>query len=989
MWIKKRLKEAKGAGLIRVAKVSGAAPSLATATVAPSRSRPSDAPRSPEPVPTSFEATPSASPAPAPVSPARAVSAASPSRSRKPREHALPPTPEPAVARRFASAKRNPRRDVAPNTHVSFTPPASPEFSPSVFVPASATKARRAPRESRASTRSAAVRASVGDVEPATAWFARRREAPSAPLGFWDDGARGATSSVPPGAPPAVADAARAKDATMARTVGETGSRARRMAEAAALAQRDLAARETNGYGAAEVAAGRLDARVSARGGGNLSAAARGHARLLQLQAERKAGLGSCGVEGAARELSGSREKALAAKKRRFADANAQLRAALERARLGVPPQLRAAARDGTRAFRETTRSSASGMIAPGARLDARESEPATLREAAMRFIDIAGASPTETKPSSKRDRAALPQSGNKHAKPRGRCGPPDDFLERMRLREEQKRARREARASEWRLMAAETTGKPGWDDSPDVVVRVGASPEETRRREREREAERALLVARREALLEQMRAQSTPPGRPRSPTTGVEAVARGAGFAKARRSRPGAKAIPSPRTTGARFPGSGGGSQRKNLSPAAERQREADARRAAGLEPKYTRVAFGKPFSAKQKKSPKAERAGAGRSPSASAREVSPKSERATDEALRRTATRMLDSPEGRASLRASGFDLDGSLRRSAAAQTGASLVASASPLASPALFATRSPARRMVESAGGDPRREIDAMRVILDEVVAHLRTLHEAAEGVAGPETRVGEKRRDAADSAVDAFAPGASVASSGPYALDAADRNRALDMLRAVEARELAMRQKWGLRGADGDEGALAASPTRETLPSRAEVVARARASIREIEADTAHVSRRISADARSLRGAGAAALESAVDADAVARVWEARSRYLAWRAAADDAISAPDGEDDAFDPSEVNEEVAERLLDGLLTGVAVELAGACDDATAAVLRQEFTSSAEREPEGDGSVGVGGVDSGSNPTDDDFVGPAIERACFSGRGLKSDE
>ena len=46
---------------------------------------------------------------------------------------------------------------------------------------------------------------------------------------------------------------------------------------------------------------------------------------------------------------------------------------------------------------------------------------------------------------------------------------------------------------------------------------------------------------------------------------------------------------------------------------------------------------------------------------------------------------------------------------------------------------------------------------------------------------------------------------------------------------------------------------------------------------------------------------------------------------------------------------MNEEVAERLLDGLLTDVAIELTGACDDATAAVLRQEFTSSAEREAE----------------------------------------
>ena len=121
------------------------------------------------------------------------------------------------------------------------------------------------------------------------------------------------------------------------------------------------------------------------------------------------------------------------------------------------------------------------------------------------------------------------------------------------------------------------------------------------------------------------------------------------------------------------------------------------------------------------------------------------------------------------------------------------------------------------------------------------------------------------------------------------------------------------------------------------------------------------------------------------------MWEARSRYVAWRAAVDDAV---EGEGDAFDPSEVNEEVAERLLDGLLTDVAAELSGACDDATAAVLRQEFTSSAERASERSVSdehvlSGLGGYDAGSNLIDDDVVGAAVERAYIRGGGWKPDE
>ena len=146
--------------------------------------------------------------------------------------------------------------------------------------------------------------------------------------------------------------------------------------------------------------------------------------------------------------------------------------------------------------------------------------------------------------------------------------------------------------------------------------------------------------------------------------------------------------------------------------------------------------------------------------------------------------------------------------------------------------------------------------------------------------------------------------------------------------------MAMRRKWGLRGADrvpfSPSGSAPTSYARgsgDSVPSaHADVVARARASIAEIEADTAHVSRRVSFDVSSLRDAKTSVVESAVDADAVARVWEARSRYVAWRAAVDDAVPSTEG--DAFDPSEVNEEVAERLLDGLLADVAAELSGAC-------------------------------------------------------------
>ena len=54
----------------------------------------------------------------------------------------------------------------------------------------------------------------------------------------------------------------------------------------------------------------------------------------------------------ASRRAASRREAAVRESKALAANADAQLRAALERARLGVPPRLRTAARGGARAFR-------------------------------------------------------------------------------------------------------------------------------------------------------------------------------------------------------------------------------------------------------------------------------------------------------------------------------------------------------------------------------------------------------------------------------------------------------------------------------------------------------------------------------------------------------------------------------------------------------------------------------------------------------------
>ena len=1004
-WIKKRLKEAKGAGLIRVAKASGTAPALATATVQYNSARPTDEPSdSKEPVPTSF-ATPPASPAPAPASPVAAGGA----NTKQPREYALPPTPEPAAV----AVQSTPKRADASNK--SIDAPVSPEFSPSVFKPASAVKAWHSMESmpeidtsmEAEPTAAAEVPAEVepapqpapkqprpeyddidvdDDVDANSAWFKKKES--EAPV---DDGIRGVTWNVPPGSlPPAsiptVIDAIKGKDEIMAGTIGSVGDKARRMAEATALARRDLAARAGNAG-----AVGGTDTDTSVRDTtgkrSGLSVAARSHAKLLAVQAERR------GVSQKDREVEclRRREQALAEKNReltkalsattqraskresslREAKANAQvadkqLRAALERAKLGYAPRLQTAARGGARAFRSKN----DGYVFADVHQKGTSTKyPSTLREAATQFIGGDEGS------SLKRDRVSSPFSPPPRAAPKKRGeGKTDGFLERMKLREEETKKRREMRAWSTRADVSKySSRKPGWDDSPDVVVKVGDSPEENRRREKVREAERALLAARREALLleeRDLRKGET------AGAVGVDQIMGNMGFVKeaerARSQSPGKSPSAKPKM----FPG-----ELPKLSPAAERQRQADARRAAGLDPKFERITYGKSPKSSSGKNTKRHTT------------TTPPSKRKNDQELRAEATRMLDTPEGRASLCASGFDLDGA-RRSVDAMRDPPSKPGAQPQTK--LFAM-SPARRVTQDAGGDPRKEIAVMRGILDEVVAHLRVLHMAQQGGGdGNEmdaNGVGARYSGGLSQSM-SIVGSDSTSSTGPYALDSMDRSKALEMLRQVEAREIAMRRKWGLGGA-GTGKTSTSSYTRASLFD-SDPEERARSSISEIEADMKHVTERTSVEAGSLRNAGLIAIESELDSDSVARVWEARSKFIQWRAAVDESVVVNDGEGDAFDPSEVNEEIAERLLDGLLTDVAVELTGACDDATAAVLRQEFTSSTEtnRSNGNDSSAddalfGIGSYDHSSNLIDDDIVGAAVERAYRKGGGWKLGE
>ena len=483
-------------------------------------------------------------------------------------------------------------------------------------------------------------------------------------------------------------------------------------------------------------------------------------------------------------------------------------------------------------------------------------------------------------------------------------------------------------------------------------MVKVGASPEENRREERLFQAEKALIAARREAFVDAAHLDDH--------AVSADQIMGGMGFVKETRD-----ASRSPSSAKKKRVSPGG--KKQTLSPGQERQRAADARRAAGLDPKFTRIGYGAAVGVpKQKK----------RSTTPPSKEPKRSS---NDQALRETATRMLDTPAGRASLRASGFDLDLAKSKSwnKSQLRDPSDVPGTLPITK--LFAM-SPAALRVTDAGGDPRREIAVMRGILDEVVAHLRVLHMAGGGGHTSESpslakadahSVGGMYVSSVSQSMDAAR--ASTSSTGPYVLASVDRSKALEMLRKVEEREVAMRLKWGLGGGSG--GTVREKGTHDTVGVHGDsAVLRAQDCIAEIERDMKHVLTRTSVDVSSLRNF---TLETSwLDVDSVARVWEARSQYIQWRAAVDESPVINDGEGEQFDSCEVNEEIAERLLDGLLNDVAAELTGACDDATAAVLRQEFTSSVETKndtqqetQDDDDLFGVGSYDGGSNLLDDD--------------------
>jgi hypothetical protein len=256
-------------------------------------------------------------------------------------------------------------------------------------------------------------------------------------------------------------------------------------------------------------------------------------------------------------------------------------------------------------------------------------------------------------------------------------------------------------------------------------------------------------------------------------------------------------------------------------------------------------------------------------------------------------------------------------------------------------------------------------------------------------------------------------------SGALVLSSLEHSHALVVLREAEENEAAMRAKWGLfcpkhprpgtLDTDGEPPAPYREPisaglaavgsegvdggtTRGTTGGGVSAGTSARAGGTGVStggADAAPTAASVAAAiaARSLATAGvtgaaatATATQATMDEDTVARVWEARAQFLRYQSLLDDAAVSDGDPDGGFSPTEVNEEVAERLLDALLTDVARELSEACDEATHIVLQQEFSGGG-----GGGSGGApgngnggGGYGAGGSLMDDDVLGAAIERA-----------
>ena len=454
----------------------------------------------------------------------------------------------------------------------------------------------------------------------------------------------------------------------MARTVVGVGERARRMAEATALAQRDMARR------LAETGAPRVG-----RGDGTVS---RGYSRgFVALQAERGARAEKTREVDALRR----RERALATKNKGL-EASLSANAAYTRDQERAVREAKAAADAargtsggfGSRASRRGRRGADAHLSRRRRRGCSRRSRVAANHRARTRrprrgraqdasrgggAVSRLGGWRGRRRGSSRRvverrgdaTRATTSRGVSVVARRGGRRRRREErghaFLERMQARQEEAARRRAER--EWMrraTVAAAGGGRKGWDNS--------------RRRRRARRGRPAADASRRDAIDRERHSR-----RGEKPEEGRR---------KRREAREGVQKR-SPRSEAARA--------------AAERQRANDERRSRGLEPIF------------DSSSP-----GAAKKPAKRPKSVSPRTE-PTDAEMRATASRMLSTSEGRASLRASGFDLG-------------------PPGAQPStgLFAM-SPGRR-VGAAGGDPRKEIAAMRTILDEVVAHLRALHMAA-------------------------------------------------------------------------------------------------------------------------------------------------------------------------------------------------------------------------------------------------------------------
>ena len=921
-WIKARLREAKSAGLIRVAKATRAAPALAAAPV-PAPFRPAE-PRvdasardaAPAPAKTPERSAPSRS-APAAKTPSGASAttpsggAGAPPGPGGEGEGFSPvvfnPTPKIGAARDepdvFDSDDDLPRA----KTPTKEPPPAGlNEKEPEDGLPTRPTPSRGDEPPPRANP--PAEDPSVGlDPSLDPPWFSRpdREEVDDASL------LRPGSASAPPAsAPPGSSAPPVAVPAGVPRAVAGVGERARRMAEATALARRDLASDVAmkNAPGKPP-ASGSLRTQPRPRPGGYdtllaLEAETRGaREKAAENAALRRKNAQLLGVLDAhARRASASERAALDAK-RAAERAQAELRAALERARLG---------RDASRSA--YVRSSAPTTAAE--RVNGRADAPRTLREAAAKFLadedaraaaemndgfrraekrSHAGRSAGDAMNARDRDISGSRREGDAKRAQSSAREAPVSFLERMKARAEEAAKRREARllkANAEREGALPRGQRPGWDDSPDVVVPVGGDAK--RRRE----------------------PRAVPPAPPPPPSTGKKIFLREASAPSAKKKK---KPPKPPTTPSLPFTSRRPGGPKRARSP---------AKTAAG---RARSDATGGPG-----------RGGSG----------GPGLPR-TEAQLRAAASEMLSSEDGVASLRASGF-------------------------------AARLDAARDVGSSG-DPRAEMAALREVLDEVVAHLRALDQATRGgfprgTGGrhggfdddyPEGSYPEEGGSSppAKSARGGSGRGGGSGSGsgfvgGGFALESTDRAAALAALARVERRERETRLRWGLFSPS--------HPAPEGADADAVLERRHRDAFERASADISDiVSEHEAETARRTRGAAEA---SAVDADLVARVWEARSQFARWRDREALAVGPEDaGEyEGAFDPTEVNEEVAERLLDDALGAVARELADACDEGVGAVLEQEFRAS------GEGEEGWEGADAENNLLGDDVVGPAIERA-----------